>query len=103
MQTGELTVTGNNFTSILLRGKPREVFVRFKGEVFGRDEHHEHHHHHHPCNPVHKDHLEFEIVSDDETSLEHSRLLHHHHDRQFYLLIEWQVEGVREIDWIVIF
>jgi hypothetical protein len=102
MQTGQLTVTGNNFTSILLSGRPREVFVRFKGN--GPDEHHEHHHHHpHPCNPVHKDKLEWEIKGVDETALQHSRFLHHHHDRQYYLIIRWEVESVREIDWIVIY
>ena len=92
MQLGQLTVTGNNFTSILLSGRPREVLVRFK-----------HEHHHVPCNPHHKDHLEYEVKSEDESSLEHSRLLHHHHERQFYLIIEWRVEGVREIDWVVIY
>lgn len=100
MQSGELTVTGNNFTSILLAGKPREVFVRFKGELF---EHRDHHHHHVPCNPHHKDRLEYEVVSEDERAVEHARMLHHHHDRQFFLLIKWEVEGVREIDWIVIY
>lgn len=92
MQIGQLTVTGNNFTSILLAGRPREVFVKFKDER-----------HHHPCNPHHRDSLEWEIKSEDESSLEHSRLFHHHHDRQFYLVIKWQVEGARDIDWVVIF
>lgn len=106
MQTGELTVTGNNHTSILLAGKPREVFVRFKGDLYEHQDHPQSshsHHHHHPCNPHHKDHLEWEVVANDETSLEHSRLLHHHHDRQYYLVIRWQVDGVREIDWITIY
>lgn len=101
MQSGQLTVTGDNFTSILLSGRPRDVFVRFKSD--GPFEHHEHHHHHHPCNPHHKDKLKWEIKGDDETALEHSRLLHHHHDRQYYLVISWEVESMREIDWVVLY
>lgn len=102
MQTGELTVTGNNHTSILLAGKPREVFVRFKGDLYEHQGHRDFSHHH-PCNPHHKDHLEWEIRGEDETALEHSRLLHHHHDRHYYLVIRWEVDGVREIDWIAIY
>ena len=101
MQTGQLTVTGKNFTSIILSGRPREVFVRFHKD--GPFEHPEWHEHHHPCNPHHKDHLRWEIEDEDETSLEHSKLLHHHHNRQYYLVISWEVEAVREIDWVVLY
>lgn len=92
MQTGQLVVTGTDFTSIVLSGRPREVFVRFKAEQ-----------HHVPCNPHHKDHLAYEIVVEDEDLHEHSKLEHRHHDRKFFLLIEWEVQSVREIDWIVIY
>jgi hypothetical protein len=96
MQSGNLIVTGENFTSIMLSGRPREVVVRFKDEE-------EFERRHHPCNPHHKDFLAYEVVREDETLAEHHRLEHHHHDRLFFLLIKWRVEGVREIDWIVMY
>lgn len=91
MQSGELTVTGKDSTRILLAGRPREVIVRFK-----------HEHHHVPCNPHHHDLLEYEVIFVDESPREHHRLGHHHHDRLFYLVIRWEVSGMREIDWIVL-
>lgn len=92
MQFGELTVTGDNSTNILLSGWPREVIVRFK-----------HNHHHVPCNPNHHDHLSYHIKSEDEPQHVHQRVNHHHHDRQYFLIIEWKVSGIREIDWIVMY
>lgn len=92
MQSGNLTVTGNDLTIIPLRGKPRNVEVHFKFEK-----------HHHPCNPHHHDHLHWSIRYEDEDPHMHRRLDHHHHDRLFFLIIEWEVESVREIDWFVMY
>jgi hypothetical protein len=92
MHSGALTVTGENSTRILLSGRPREVSVRFRHEKEP-----------HPCNPHHHDHLDWEIIHVDEDQHEHRKVIHHHHDRQFFLYIEWEVFGVREIDWFVIY
>ena len=92
MQSGQLTVTSDGSTTILLTGRPREVVVRFKHEKEPV-----------PCNPHHHDQLHYRIKSEDENPHVHNKLGHHHHDRLFYLVIEWKVEGLREIDWIVLF
>lgn len=92
MQSGTLTVTGKNETHILLSGRPREVVVYFK----------EDNHHHHPCNH-HHDHLHFHVIHKDEDVHKHHKIGHHHHDRQFFLEIEWDVDGVREIFWLVFY
>jgi hypothetical protein len=94
MQSGVLTVTGEGTTALLLRGWPREVIVTFKPD---RDPVPcEHHHHHH-------DHLSFEIEHEDEEPHVHNRPGHHHHDRKFYLEINWKVAGLREIVWVVVY
>ena len=95
MQSGELTVTGKDSTRILLVGWPREVLVHFEGEPtpVPCDPHHHHHHH---------DKLEYRVIGVDEDPRVHHDPKHHHRDRQFYLYIEWQVTGVREIVWCVI-
>lgn len=90
MQSGELIVTGKDSIRILLHGYPREITVRFK-----------HDHHPVPCNPNDADWLEYEVVHEDEDPRLHAHPGHHHHDRQFYLSIKWDVSGVREIVWFV--
>lgn len=91
MQSGELTVTGKSSTRILLTGYPHRVTVRFieTDPV--------------PCNPHHHhyDHLHYEIEKLDEDPRHHHDPGHNHHDRQFYLVINWEVAGVREIYWSV--
>lgn len=91
MQSGELTVTGCNSTRIPIAAWPRQVIVRFK-----------HEHEIVPCNPHHKDELEFEIIGIDEHLRDHRKPGHHHHDRQFFLVINWEVSGIREIVWFVL-
>lgn len=93
MQSGELTVTGKGESLIPLSGRPREVIVVFKRE----------HHEPHPCNPHHHDKLEYRVESQDEDLKVHHKINHHHHDRLFFLLIKWEVEGIREIEWIVLY
>jgi hypothetical protein len=83
MQSGELVVTATGSLTIPLAGEPREVSVRFR-----------HPHHHIPCNPHHHDKLEYQITS------EHLKL---HHDHLFFLVIEWEVSGIREIEWSVLY
>lgn len=92
MQSGTLTVTGEGETHIELSGRPREVVVQFKDDP-----------NHVPCNPHHHDHLHFSIEHRDEDLHEHHKIGHHHHDRQFVLEIEWRVQGVREIFWLVFY
>lgn len=95
MQSGELTVTGEGKTEIILRGQPREVVVQFKND-----------HNPVPCDPHHNhrhDHLHAHVRHEDEDMREHHKPGHHHHDRQFFLFIEWKVSGVREIDWFVFY
>jgi len=90
MQSGELTVTGRNSTRIPLTGWPRQVIVRFKHEIVPV-----------PCNPHHRDELEYEVIGIDENMRDHHKPGHHHHDRQYFLVIRWEVSGIREIEWIV--
>jgi hypothetical protein len=92
MQSGTLTVTGKNSTYIPLDGHPRQAIV-----CFINDEHHV------PCNPHHHDHLRHHLTHEDEDTRGHHdhEHEHHHHDRKFTLVIEWEVFGVREIEWIV--
>jgi hypothetical protein len=92
MQSGNLTVTGNNSVRIPLLGRPREVFCHFR-----------HEHEPVPCNPHHQDHLEYKIESVDEDLHIHIRIDHHHHDRQFVLVIKWNVVDVREIEWLIVY
>lgn len=92
MQKGELTVSGKGSASIPLNGRPREVFVQFK-----------HHHVHVPCDHHDHDKLSGRITSLDEDLKEHHRIGHEHHDRQFFLLIEWEVSAIREVVWHVIY
>lgn len=91
MQSGSLTVTGNNSTIIPLIGYVHKVLVRFKDEceVF-------------PCNNHHHDHLSHKIEYEDEDPRHHNAPGHHHHDRKFVLFLKWEVNGVREIEWHVI-
>lgn len=92
MQSGTLTVTGENLTRIPLLGRPRHTEVHFTHEKEP-----------HPCNPHHHDHLEWRIEREDEDPHEHRKMPHHHQERLFFLVIEWEVSGVREIDWHVIY
>lgn len=87
MQSGELTVTGKNSTRILLHGYPHRVEVRFVSVTPI------------PCNPHHHDTLHYDVAIVDEDPRRHHDIPHIHHDRQFYLVIYWQVSGVREIKW----
>lgn len=92
MQSGELTVTGKGSSLIPLSGRPREVIVHFKRE-----------HEPVPCNPHHHDRLEHKIEFEDEDQRSHHKVNHHHHGRLFFLFIEWEVSGFREIEWIVLY
>jgi hypothetical protein len=78
MQSGELIVTGKDKATIPLNGIPSEVKVHFKHDLELT-----------PCNPHHRDCLEYEV-----------HVSHHHHSR-FVLLIRWEVSSVREIVWKV--
>ena len=90
MQSGELTVTGKDTTRILLLGFPRRVEVHF-ADVDPV-----------PCNPHHRhDQLHYEVIRVDEDHRHHRPEEHHHHGPQFYLVISWNVESVREIIWHV--
>ena len=93
MHKGELTVSGKGSISIPLTGRPHEVFVRFKHE----------HHHPTPCDHHEHDLLSGRITSVDEDMNEHHRLGHEHHDRQFFISIEWDVSAIREVAWHVIY
>jgi hypothetical protein len=76
MQSGELIVTGKDKATIPLHKFPAEVKVRFKDhEVVV------------PCNPHHRDELEWEVHSSN------------HHQGGFVLVISWSVTNVREIVW----
>lgn len=94
MQSGELTVTGIGTSLISLSGKPREVLVHFKCEV-----------EHVPCNPHHHDKLKHKIEYKDEDLKEHHKHHKHHphHVRLFFLLIEWEVSSIRDIEWTVLY
>ena len=76
MQSGELIVTGKDKATIPLNGIPSEVKVHFKHELELT-----------PCNPHHRDCLEYEVHAS------------HHHHSKFVLVIQWEVTGVREIVW----
>jgi hypothetical protein len=91
MQSGILTVTGEGYTHILLDGFPRHVTVKFVDiDPIPCNPHHHHHE---------KDYLFYEIEKVDEDPKKHHEPGHIHHDRQFFLFIEWEVTGVREIYW----
>jgi len=81
MQSGELKVSGDNFTSILLSGKPREIIVRFES-----------HHMPIPCDCNNQ--LEYQVVV-DETTCSYS-------SNQYHLLIKWQVSETKELIWCVL-
>ena len=95
MQSGELTVTGEGKTIIVLRGRPREAVATFKPD-HGPVPCDPHPHHHH-------DELKIKIEHEDENMREHHKPGHHHRERQFFLVIEWKVSSVREIDWFVFY
>jgi hypothetical protein len=78
MQSGELTVTGHDHVEIPLQKLPSKVEAHFKDHSIPV-----------PCNPHHRDELEYEV---------HSSILHH---AKFVLKISWRVTGVREIVWHV--
>jgi hypothetical protein len=80
MQSGQLIVTGKDEATIPLSGIPCEVKVHFKHELEVT-----------PCNPHHRDCLEYEV------HVNH----HHNHHNKFKLVIKWEVSGVREITWKV--
>lgn len=90
MTSGELTVSGKGETSIPLQGVPHHVEVHFLPD-----------HEHVPCNPHHHDKLHYEVTHQDENPRHHHDKPHRHHDRQFFLRIEWAVSGVRTIRWFV--
>lgn len=92
MQSGELTVSESGQTRIILRGRPHHTRVHFKYD-----------HHHVPCNHPDHDKLEWFVDHEDEDPRHHHEMPHIHHDRQWVLVIGWEVEGVREIIWSVTF
>lgn len=78
MQSGELIVTGNDVATIVLRDAPAEVQVDFKHEETIV-----------PCDPHTSDTLEFEVRKS------------HNVASGYVLIIQWNVSGVREIEWHV--
>lgn len=80
MQAGELIVVGKNEAKILLHKFPYDVKVHFRDQFCET-----------PCNPHHADVLEWEVQSS----------IHHHGG--FVLIIKWNVENVREIEWKVFY
>ena len=76
MQSGELIVIGRDSVSVSLRGAPAEVCVYFEHDLEVI-----------PCNPQHRDELEYEVLSDGIGD--------------FILVISWSVTGVRGIKWKV--
>jgi hypothetical protein len=95
MQSGKLTVTGEGESFIPLTARPREVVVVFAKDIEDVPCNPHHHHHH--------DRLKHRVEHEDEDREEHHKPGHHHHDRKFFLAIEWEVSGVREIDWFVLY
>lgn len=73
---GELFVTGEDSTEILLPQLPRVIEVKFR-----------HEHHHIPCDH-HHDKLKYEVARNKH---------------QYKLIIQWHVSTLREIDWIAYF
>lgn len=78
MQSGELIVTGKDEISVILRGIPAKVHVHF-----------EHEHEAVPCNPHHHDELSWELNTSNPLKIS--------------LIISWEVTGVREIKWTVLY
>lgn len=79
--SGELLVTGKNEAIINIVRDPERVHVHFVGdpEIV-------------PCNPVHTDWLEWRVCE-----------IERHHKKDFVLIINWGVTGVRKIFWHVHF
>ncbi len=78
MQSGELIVTGKDYITIDLRGLPAKAHAHFIHELQIT-----------PCNPHHRDELEWEVHN---SNTDHS---------SFVLVISWSVTGVREVRWSV--
>lgn len=78
MQSGELIVTGKDHIIIKLKGFPAKVHAHFVHELEVV-----------PCNPHHRDTLEWEV--------QHSNTV----NSGFVLVIKWSVTGVREVKWTV--
>lgn len=117
MQHGVLTVTGKGSTEIPLHSWPRNIIVRFLPlpDPVPCDHHHHHHHdeqHHHGHHghhgrPENRDHLTYRIEHEDVKSHGHGHIQSHgsghHAERNFFLEINWKVDGVREISWYVVY
>ena len=93
MSSGEITVTGKGDVQIPLLGRPRHVEVHFVNDPAWIPCNHHHHHKH--------DKLNYFVDSVDEDPRHHHDPVHQHRDREYVLVIEWQVEGIREIHWHV--
>lgn len=89
LQQGDLTVSGDSFIRIVLPKRPRHVNAYFIGHADSTT-----------CSP-HHDKLKFFVEVVDEDIRHHYDPIHYHHDREFFLFIEWNVSGVRDIHWIV--
>lgn len=76
MQSGEFNVIGKDEVQVSLLGFPSKVKVEFTDHCMVI-----------PCNPHHRDSLEWEVVRT------------HHHHGGFTLIIKWEVTGVRDIKW----
>lgn len=77
MQSGELIVIGRDSVTVNLKGAPAEVEVYFEHDLEVV-----------PCNPQHRDELEWEVLRSGEL---------------FVLSIKWGVTGVRGIKWKVLY
>lgn len=91
MQSGDLTVSGSGSTRVILRGQPRTVHVHFK-----------HGQQPVPCNPQ-DDSLSWFVDHEDEDPRRHYEIPHIHRDRQWVLIINWEVQGIRDIIWTISF
>lgn len=84
MQQGELVVSGKAKIALALHHKPKQVIVYFKDGC-----------HIVPCNPHHFDSLHWEI---EEKNVNHG---HHNFRKEYFLVIHWHVNSIREIYWTV--
>lgn len=83
IQIGELVVVGKGEIGIALKNRPCKIVVRFIHELNCI-----------PCNPHHKDLLEYELIRTHK---------HNYHCNRYTLIIKWRVASIREIEWKVFY
>ena len=90
-QEGILRVSGSSKLHINLLKQPREVVVEFLDEEIVPCNHHHHHEHHHH----HVDRLNWRLA------YKTVRMSFFFHCKEFILELDWNVESVRTIKWVV--